>query len=130
MEKSPAELWSSERIGSLLTHLVRDAGDPLNLAHYRDRIGNYYPRDDREPIFTLLDILADSAEGVALEKLHGQVAAAHPGTPESRLPVLAELLEKDHYLERSGNEVRFASPIVREWWVYRRAGVSMRARTP
>lgn len=122
MEKSNDTDWSAEQVGKLLQNLIESAEDPLNLSHYRDRIHSYYPEDDQEVLFCLLDVLAEKEGTVPVADLIKTVHQTHPPTLPTRLGLLVELLEKDHYLCRDGTDVSFASPIVRSWWIYRRVG--------
>lgn len=120
MEKSPdVPPWTPDRVHRLMTGLIEHRDDPLNLAHYRDRIGNYYPESMQPAVFALLEVLAGGDGPLEIVRLVDRARAAWPQlTPVIASPCL-ELLERDHYLSREGACVRFASPIVRQWWRYR-----------
>lgn len=104
------------RIAGLVTGAIDNPYDPWDLRHYRDRLTQYYG-DDAAAIARLLDIYA-YADGPldvdsVLIRLRGE---GSPITDRAQLVSFIERLVLDHYLTRSADTDRFASPLVRRAW--------------
>lgn len=109
-----------ENIRDFVARQLRDAADPWNLAHYRERISSSYAEDDdAEMVRCLLDFLALSdAPAVAVDELVRKTAAGSTRAGErDDLVRLLKLLEADHYLRRDP-EGRYGirSPLIKRWW--------------
>lgn len=95
------------------------ANDPWELAHYRERIDTYYPKD-KDLVPLLLDILAVNAGPVAVGMLHHAVKQQMPFDDKERLLAAVELLERDHYIRRTSDGCEFRFPLIKRWWKVKR----------
>ncbi|HET7476269.1 MAG TPA: ATP-binding protein [Dermatophilaceae bacterium] len=102
-------------VDSALTH----PDDPWNMRHYRDRIPLYYGDDQADLVSAVIDVYADEQGLLSVDSALRLVHSQPSGGDLSRgdLVGLVEKLEQDHYLERSGNDSRFRSELVRRAWL-------------
>ncbi|MEZ0352044.1 ATP-binding protein [Mycobacterium sp. pR1184] len=105
-----------EDIPQLVDDAIRNPSDPWDLKHYLNRLDEYYGAESKA-IGKLLDIYAhaDTALGIdeTLMKLQSE---GSPITDRDQLVAFVERLELDHYLVRTGDLDRFASPLVQQAW--------------
>jgi AAA ATPase domain len=94
---------TAELIGSIREHALNSATDPWNLAHYRNRLTDYY-RDDAPLAEAVLRVLARSSSPLTVrgivDALQTIPALSHPIDVE-RITATINRLELDHYLELS-----------------------------
>lgn len=95
------------------------------LQHYHSRIRIYYPDDEQEPAYTLLDALAGSGDGISEQALftlyqRGQLTHADHGDNRRMQQVFKRLilrLESDFYISVQENGKRdFNSFLLKTWW--------------
>lgn len=105
-----------EDIPHLVGNAIDDPTDPWDLKHYRDRLSDYYGTAS-PATGKLLDIYAHAPVPLSIDdtlmKLQSEGSAI---TDRAQLVALVERLELDHYLVRSGNANRFASPLIQRAW--------------
>lgn len=86
------------------------------MKHYRNRLGDYYG-DEAHRVGQLLDIYANADASLTINdtimRLQSEGSAI---TDHTELVALVERLKLDHYLARSGDADRFASPLVQRAW--------------
>jgi hypothetical protein len=103
-------------IPQLVDDAITDLSDPWDLKHYRNRLDDYYGADSKT-IGKLLDIYAHA--GTALRIDDTLMRLRSEGSPiidRDQLVAFVERLELDHYLVRTGDVDRFASPLVQQAW--------------
>lgn len=107
-----------ESVAQIVREQLVDANDPWELAHYRDRIGIYYPEaDDARLVRLVLDDLALSSEPRSVRELVAAVNAQTAVSDRDRLLTILRLLERDHYLQRTPDgRYAFRFPLIRRWW--------------
>ena len=99
------------RQGNLLVRAHRD------LVHYEERLLKVLARE-QVPVALALLTAAATDEGITLEQAE-QIAAREGGASESAAVTarhLVRLFLHDGYLARSGDTLRFASWLLRDWW--------------
>lgn len=108
-------------IETLVTGILEDEADEWEMRHYDTRLDGYYGED--APLARqILDAFALSADGLAIAQLEHQLSAVDFPRRPSRDHLLAMLyrLEADHYLTRSGDLDRMATPLLRRAWLIQR----------
>lgn len=102
-------------IAGLMTEAIESPYDPWDLRHYRDRLTHYYGFN-AAVIAKVLDVYAYSDEPLtvdtALLRLHSEGLALDRAQLVSHI----ERLVLDHYLVRSADTDRFASPLIQRAW--------------
>lgn len=95
-----------------------DANNPWELAHYRDRIRDYYPQaDDGQLVQRVLDELSVTAEPQSVASLLQAFKSATGVADRDRLLRILRLMERDHYLARTPQGLyAFRFPLIRRWW--------------
>jgi hypothetical protein len=105
-----------ELIDGLVTAAIDNPYDPWDLRHYRDRLRHYYGAD-APAIAALLDIYAHSDRPLDVDSVLMRLRSeGSPITDRAQLVAFIERLMLDHYLIRSGETDRFASPLVQRAW--------------
>lgn len=106
-----------ERVAEVIAEQLVDANDPWELGHYRDRIADYYP-DDQRQIERILDELAEAEEPLTVNDLFGRLQAQTDQLGDRNVLLkLLRLMEWDHYLTRNPDaEYGFLFPLVKRWW--------------
>ena len=106
-----------ERVAEVIAEQLVDANDPWELGHYRDRIADYYP-DDQRQIERILDELAEAEEPLTVNDLLGRLQAQTDQLGDRNVLLkLLRLMERDHYLTRNPDaEYGFLFPLVKRWW--------------
>lgn len=117
--KQQQALVTPDAIKEMVTDLLVDANDPLELSHFRTRIGTYYKDpQDAELVRLILDCLAPDTTPISINKLHSQIevkSEAH--CDRERLLKMLQLMGRDHYLSRTREgEYQFRFPLIRRWW--------------
>jgi hypothetical protein len=93
-----------------------DANDPWELSHYRTRLADYYPKEEKV-VTVILDTLATAEKPVPVDGILAAVKSQMPFDDRNRLLQLLRLLERDHYLGRSPEgHYHFRFPLIRRWW--------------
>lgn len=96
---------------------VADPDDPWSMAHYRERISQYYGAERAELVETILDLYA-TEQPLTIDNLMLLLGASGLADLPSRKAVVrvVETLERDHYLRRDGDHDVFRSELVRRYW--------------
>ena len=103
-------------IDLVVKRLLTASHDPCSFRHFKDRIGEYYPNDERVAL-ALLDHAAASSAPLRQAELVN-VAKIAGATDENRVRELLRLLAVDHYLYRDTDErYTFRHTLLRRWWV-------------
>jgi hypothetical protein len=90
--------------------------DPWELSHYRSRLVDYYPKEEKV-VTAILDTLATAAKPVPVDGILAAVKSQTPFDDRNRLLQLLRLLERDHYVGRSPEgHYHFRFPLIRRWW--------------
>jgi len=112
------QLVDVDDVGPLLGSAFEDPLDPLDFAHYRDRLEQYYGSLAAVSA-RALDHYALDGE-LSIEALAQRLAAdeLEPRPSRDELTGLIEGLERDHYIERRpGGSNEFASKVLRQGWL-------------
>jgi hypothetical protein len=105
-----------EAIPHLVDEAIENPLDPWDLKHYRNRLTDYYGVDANK-VGKLLDIYAHAATALTIDDTFMRLQSeGSPITECTELVALIERLELDHYLVRTGDADRFASPLVQRAW--------------
>lgn len=108
----PAE---PDQVAAVVNEQMISPVDPWQLAHYRERVKQYYPQDDAL-VMILLDHLATCAHAASIDELFAVAKAGLP-VDRNRLIDLLKLLQRDHYVSRTGaGHFQFLFPLIRRWW--------------
>lgn len=99
--------------------LLVDADNTLHLAHYLDRIANYYGAVDSELVRSILDIVADEEQSISTKDII-KIVQNSSQTPisEQMIRNLLKLLEQDHYLAKDSIDLKykFCYSLIRRYW--------------
>lgn len=110
-----------ENVSIVVTSQLVDANDPWELLHYRERIPNYYP-DDQKTVLLILDQLACQNEAATVNELLVMLKGASAFDDRERLLNVLSLMERDHYLKRDeAGGYRFRFPLISRWWKINRS---------
>jgi hypothetical protein len=103
-------------VADLVTEAIDSPYDPWDLRHYRDRLTHYYG-NDAGTIAKLLDIYAYSDQPLNVDTVVMRLTSEGV-TVADRAQVVSfiERLVLDHYLIRSADTDRFASPLIQRAW--------------
>jgi hypothetical protein len=105
-----------EDIPQLVDDAIKDPTDPWDLKHYRNRLDDYYGADSTT-IGKLLDIYAHAGTALGIdETLMRLQSEGSPITDRDQLVAFVDRLELDHYLVRTGDVDKFASPLAQQAW--------------
>ena len=108
-----------DHIRELVQRQLVDPNDPWELAHFRTRIGIYYPKgNDAQLVLLILDTLATTDQPLGVNALQKAVDSQTDAlrSPE-HLRDLLKLLHRDHYVSRTtAGEYEFRFPLIRRWW--------------
>jgi hypothetical protein len=103
-------------IGAALNGEITSDNNDWDLAHYRNRIREYYG-DDESLVLHILDAIA-LAESLDFEEIRRAVSARVALARDDRIRGLLRLLCQDHYLTRTKtNRYCFYLFLIRRWWV-------------
>jgi hypothetical protein len=93
--------------------------DPCNFRHFRDRIKDYYPGDEKFAL-ALLDHAAKNTAPLSQTDLIN-VAKSAGAIEDDRVRELLRLLAVDHYLNRDlDGRYTFRHILLRRWWILER----------
>ena len=112
----PAE---PQQVSELVTRQLTDPNDPWELAHFRTRIGIYYPKgNDSKIVLHILDALACVDKPFGVNELYHVVNSQTKLLADiESLRELLKFMHRDHYLKRtSSGEYEFRFPLIRRWW--------------
>ncbi|RKY18713.1 MAG: hypothetical protein DRQ55_12635 [Planctomycetota bacterium] len=102
-------------VDAVLQWMLTAPHDPCSLRHFRDRIGTYYPGDERTAL-ALLDHAA-ATEGPIETDEFVNVAKSVGDVDAQATRDLLRLLAVDHYLARGDDgRYRFRHALLRRWW--------------
>lgn len=94
-----------------------DPNDPWELAHYRERISQYYPQDS-QLVLVVLDSLAGQNVSANVNDILSAVKSQLKFDDRDHLLRTLRLLERDHYLKRDmEGRYLFRFPLVKRWWL-------------
>jgi hypothetical protein len=107
---------TSDNIDLVVRKLLTDENDPCDFRHFKQRIGGYYPKEEKI-VFALLDQAATNTSPVALDDFI-KLAKTVGATDDIRARDLLRLLAQDHYFQRDTNNCySFRHALLRRWWV-------------
>lgn len=119
------EILTSEHAETVFRHALLGEAAHDKLQHYHSRIQLYYPSDEQEAAYSLLDALAQSDSGLSEKGLFGQYQKLQL-TQLNQLRVLQMQqafkrillrLESDFYISKQENGRRdFNSFLLKTWW--------------
>lgn len=106
------------RVDAAMERLLDNPQDPMHLTYYRERINKYYAVEERPTAIGLLDTLAVADEPLAFNELFNRLNSMEGFATRDRDVALdlLSLLQRDHYLLREGNTVRFQFPLIARTW--------------
>ncbi|MCA9110499.1 MAG: hypothetical protein KDA52_11150 [Planctomycetaceae bacterium] len=99
---------------------LRDANDPWELRHYRDRLKTYYPNDEKVAL-AILDAQATADAPQSVDQLFEAVKSQETFTDRDHLLDLLRMMDQDHYLKRTADGYQFRFPLIGRWWRMDRA---------
>jgi len=114
--RSSRTLIRPDAVPHLVDQAIEDPIDPWDLKHYRDRLSDYYGADAKT-VGKILDVYAHADSALSIDDAFMRLQSeGSPSTERPELVALVERLELDHYLLRTGDRDRFASPLVQRAW--------------
>jgi hypothetical protein len=109
----------AERIDREIRSLLVDADNTLHLAHYLDRIADYYGEVDSELVRSILDTVSAEQQSIATKDII-KIIQNSSSVPilEQLIRDLIKLLEQDHYLAKDSIDLkyRFRYSLIRQYW--------------
>jgi hypothetical protein len=99
--------------------LLVDADNTWHMAHYLDRIKNYYGDVDSELVRSILDTIAAEAQPIATKDIIKLIQNSHQSPVlEQTIRDLLKLLEQDHYLAKDSIDLKykFRYSLIRRYW--------------
>ena len=112
-----------EAVAQIVSRQLTDANDPWELRHYRDRIPDYYGKEEETAVLGLLDSVAVRSQPVAVKDLLAELKSMGilSERDRERLIDLLRLVGQDHYLSRDAQgHYQFRFPLLQRWWVLSR----------
>ena len=112
-----------EAVAQIVSRQLTDANDPWELRHYRDRIPDYYGKDQETAVLGILDSVAVRSEPVAVKGLLAELKGMGILSERDweRLIDLLRLVVQDHYLSQDAQgHYQFRFPLLQRWWVLSR----------
>jgi hypothetical protein len=99
--------------------MLVDADKTLQMAHYLDRIKNYYGDTDSELVRLILDTVAAEEQPIATKDII-KIIQSSSSLPISEQSIrdLLKLLEQDHYLAKDPIDLKYAFrySLIRRYW--------------
>lgn len=94
------------------------------LQHYHSRIQLYYPRDDQDAAYDLLDALCQADQGISEKGLFGryqklqleQSRETNARAMQQKFKRLLLRLESDFYISKQNGHYAFNSFLLKTWW--------------
>jgi hypothetical protein len=112
---------SPETVESVVRTQLVSSNDPWELSHFLVRIPPYY-HSNKTTVLLVLDHLATHAEPVSINDAFAMLKGSIPFNDRDLLINLFELMERDHYLQRSvDGAYGFRFPLIKRWWKLKRA---------
>jgi hypothetical protein len=103
-------------IDLVVKKLLTAPHDPCNFRHFKERIGGYYPKEEKVAL-ALLDHAAKNTDPLGQADLIN-VAKSAGATDDNRVRELLRLLAVDHYLNRdTDGRYTFRHMLLRRWWI-------------
>ena len=96
-------------------HVVRGTLGIFQLSHMEERLRKSFAKKEYDLAMNILSSAAQSCDGVQESSLDEISANSKAGADSLR--AVLDVLEHDGYLERNGNEWRFLSKLLRDWWL-------------
>jgi len=122
--EKPEEM-SSRHAENVFQHALLGEAAHDKLQHYYSRIQLYYPSDEQEAAYTLLDALSLSDEGISEKGLLNQYQSQRSKqskqtsvrTMQQSFKRLLLRLESDYYISKQANaHYAFNSYLLKTWW--------------
>ena len=108
---------TTDNVEQIVSQQLRDANDPWELNHYRERISTYYGKIFEHAVLEILDEIAVSAEAVSINDLLTILKNTGVLDDREQLIELLRLIEQDHYLIRNNDgHYHFQFPLLQRWW--------------
>ena len=100
-----------------------DADNRWHMAHYLDRIGNYYGVEKSELVRSILDTVATEGAMNTQEIVKFLQATHESPIPEQSIRDLLKLLEQDHYLMKDSENFKyqFRYSLIQRYWQAQRS---------
>lgn len=119
--QDPTARATQLQIAKIVDEAIKSPHDPWNLQHYEDRTHDYYGMQ-RDSCLALLDAVASSNEGLAIQTAINGAKASHPDVTKNEWLELIHLLQRDYYVVRNDQTgaLAFKFSIVRRWWQWHR----------
>ena len=106
-------------IHTIVEDSLRNPLNPWKMDHYRERIDNYYTKEQQPYALNILDLLAINTP-TSFSKLW-QVLYQDPQTNNKEMArTIIRLLMKDYYLIQSGSIYSFRYSLVQKYWRFSR----------
>jgi hypothetical protein len=108
-----------ELIRREMRSLLVDADNTWHMAHYLDRIKNYYGDIDSDLVRLILDTVAAEDQPIATKDIIKIIQnSSQSPLPDQSIRDLLKLLEKDHYLAKDSIDLkyRFRYALIRRYW--------------
>ena len=103
-----------DQVEATVIEQLLDSNDPWDLAHFRQRIGSYYPKKE-QLVTTVLDFLAKRTEPASVDEIL-KATKKHMKNDRNQILDLLKLLQRDHYLTRTAQgHFRFRFPLIQRW---------------
>ena len=109
-------------IQQMVRESLTDADNRWHMAHYLERIANYYGIDRSELVRSILDIVAAEQSIATKEIIRIIQSAATDPIPEQSIRDLLKLLEQDHYLIKDSQDLKykFRYSLIQRYWQFQR----------
>ncbi|NOY71632.1 MAG: hypothetical protein GXP14_04535 [Gammaproteobacteria bacterium] len=106
-----------DNVEQIVLQQLKDANDPWELNHYRDRISVYYGEEFESAVLEILDEITVSSEALSINYLLTKLKNAGVLDNRDQLIELLKILEQDHYLTRNNlGHYYFQFPLLQRWW--------------
>ena len=95
---------------------LTDGNDPWHLAHYRDRMQEYYP-ETWQLALDLLDAIAGAKAPLTFDQVTNLARHARTDVDAEAVRHLLKLLRRDHYLQLAEDGTYdFKFSLIKRWW--------------
>jgi hypothetical protein len=110
-------------IQQMVRESLTDADNRWHMAHYLDRIGNYYGNDKSELVRSILDIVAAERSISTREIIDIMCGSVPDPISEQSIRELLTLLERDHYLIKDLQDLKykFRYALIQRYWQFQRS---------
>jgi AAA+ ATPase superfamily predicted ATPase len=113
----------AEAIRRMVRESLVDADNRWHMAHYLERIGNYYGVAQSEVVRSILDTVAAEGAIGTKEIIRFVKSANEAPIPDQLIRDLLKLLEQDHYLIKDPENLqyRFRYSLIQRYWQFQRS---------